>query len=244
VNEPTQNALVCAIHQPNFFPWLGYFDKIRKADIFVFLDDVAYPKSGSGMGSWTNRVRLNVHGTPRWLGCPIRRQPGPMKIRDARIDDDQPWRKKMLRTLEINYGRAPNFSGTMDLLRPLILQETENLAEFNKTVILAITAHLGLHARFVCQSGLATQGAATELLIEVTRAVGAGIYLCGGGAAEYQDDALFAQRGVVLRYQNFVEVSYGSAGSFRPGLSVIDYLMNGLCPGEKPCLPQIKTSSC
>ena len=33
---------IVAIHQPNFFPWLGFFDKIRRADVFVFLDDVSY----------------------------------------------------------------------------------------------------------------------------------------------------------------------------------------------------------
>ena len=52
---------IVAIHQPNFFPWLGYFDKINKSDIFIFLDDVQFPKKG---GNWTNRVQLMVLEVP------------------------------------------------------------------------------------------------------------------------------------------------------------------------------------
>jgi len=33
-----------AIHQPQYLPWPGYFNKILQSDIFVFLDDVQYKK--------------------------------------------------------------------------------------------------------------------------------------------------------------------------------------------------------
>ncbi|MCS7151846.1 MAG: WbqC family protein, partial [Endomicrobia bacterium] len=34
-----------AIHQPQYLPWSGYFNKILQCDIFVFLDDVQYKKN-------------------------------------------------------------------------------------------------------------------------------------------------------------------------------------------------------
>jgi hypothetical protein len=215
-----------AIHQPNFFPWLGYFDKIRRADVFVLLDDVAYPRAGSGgMGSWCNRVRLSVQAKARWVTCPLRRMSLGQPIRSAEIDDTQPWRDKLLRTLEINYRNAPRFSTCMALLEPLVREREGNLAAYNIHAIKVIAAHLGLSTRFVLQSGLSESGRATERLISLVKAVGGSAYLCGDGAAGYQRDELFAESGIELVKLNFSQRSYGDPSRFIPGLSVIDYLM-------------------
>ncbi|WP_293865700.1 WbqC family protein [uncultured Alsobacter sp.] len=217
---------IVAIHQPNFFPWLGYFDKIRQADVFVFLDDVSYPRSGSGgMGSWSNRVKIAVNGEPRWITCPVRRMPLGTAIRLAEIDDSQAWRVKFIRTLEANYRRERGFASAMDLLEPLVRSGSPQLSEFNIAVVQAIAAHLGVKATFVRQSELEVSGHATELLISIVKAVGGTTYLYGGGAAGYQDDALIERSGLELRAQSFAPVAYGPPETFIPGLSVIDYLM-------------------
>lgn len=219
-------ARLCAIHQPNFFPWLGYFDKIRRADLFVFLDDVAYPRSGSGMGSWCNRVKIAIQGKPAWVGCPIVRWTGTRAIREVHIEDSEPWRRKMLRTLEMNFRRSPNFDRAMAVLEPLIGNPTDRLADFNIHAVIALSRVLGLSCTFLRQSDMPAEGRATELLTALTRAAGANAYLCGGGADGYQDDALFGHEGIDLVYQNFEPLPYGNPERFIPGLSVIDYLMN------------------
>jgi hypothetical protein len=216
-----------AIHQPNFFPWLGYFDKIRMADTFVFLDAVDYPRSGSGgMGSWTNRVRLSIQGEARWVTCPLRRLASGDSILSAEIDDSQPWRKKIVRTLETNYGRAPQFVRSMEFLLPLLESSETNLASFNISAIRAIAQRLGVAARFVRQSEVESEGQATERLISIVKAVGGRAYLVGGGATGYQDDELLRAAGLDVVYQCFVPESYGSPKGYLPGLSVIDYLMH------------------
>jgi hypothetical protein len=215
-----------AIHQPNFFPWLGYFDKIRRADVFVLLDDVAYPRAGSGgMGSWCNRVRLSVQAEARWVTCPLRHMPLGAPIRSAEIDDMQPWRVKLLRTLDANYRKAPQFSVCMGMLEPLINAQESNLATFNIRAIKTVAAHLGLSPRFVLQSQLSESGRATERLISLVKAVGGSAYLSGDGAAGYQRDELFAESGIGLAKLNFHQQAYGDPSRFIPGLSVIDYLM-------------------
>ncbi len=219
-------STIVAIHQPNFFPWLGYFDKIRRADVFVFLDDVSYPRSGSGgMGSWCNRVKIAISGEARWTTCPLRRMALGSPIRLAEIDDSQPWRIKLVRKLEANYRRAPAYRTAVELLVPLIMDSSQSLAEFNITAIKAIAAQLRIGAHFVRQSDLVASGQSTELLVSIVKAVGGNAYLAGGGASGYQDDALFATHGLTLIPQSFVPSTYGNPAAFIPGLSVIDYLM-------------------
>ncbi len=92
--------MICAIHQPNFFPWLGYFDKINRADVFVFLDDVAYPKSGSGMGSWCNRVKLSIQNQSKWVSCPVKRETGQQIIKNVVMAEGKIWREKFLKSLK------------------------------------------------------------------------------------------------------------------------------------------------
>jgi hypothetical protein len=217
---------VCAIHQPNFFPWLGYFDKIRRADVFVFLDDVAYPKSGSGTGSWVNRVRIAISNVPTWITCPIRREHGTQIIRNVHIDDSQPWRKKLLRTLDINYRKARNFAQVMPLLESLVMFETDNLCQFNLHAVTSICRLLGIESDFRLQSECRTTSAATQLLIDLTQIVGADTYLCGGGADGYQRDEMFPKNGLQIVYQNFVPEPYRDPPRFHPGLSVIDYILH------------------
>lgn len=224
---PVTGEKIVAIHQPNFFPWLGYFDKIAKADAFIFLDEVAYPKSGSGAGSWSNRVRINIQGSPAWFGCPIRREPGTQLIRDVRIDDDQPWRKKLLKTLAMNYRRAPRYEQVIPVLESLILLDSDNLADFNVEVICTLCDVLGLKTQFFRQRDLGGEGAATRLLVDLVKKVDGDAYLCGGGASGYQEDHLFEENGITLIYQGFEPSIYGAPERFLPGLSVIDFLMYG-----------------
>ena len=220
------SPLICAIHQPNFFPWLGYFDKIRRADVFVFLDQADYPRAGSGgMGSWVNRVQLKVAGQARWVGCPLRRAPLGTPILDTLIDDSQPWRAKMLKTLQANYATAGNFSSAMRTLEPMIANPDIGLATFNIAAIQALATAVGVQTRFLRQSQMEHTGSSTDLLVSLVQSSGAKTYLAGGGASGYQEDAKFVEANLTLRRQDFLPLAYGQGDGFLPGLSIIDYLM-------------------
>ena len=236
MSEPTAQrppiaARTVAIHQPNFIPWLGYFDKIARADIFVLLDDVQFPKKS---GTWMNRVKLLVSGEPAWVTVPIvRAYHGLRRIDEMQIDESRPWRRKLLATIEQNYRRAPHFDETMPLITEVVMHETSRLAEYNEAGIRRVAATVGIDvSKVVRASTLDVSGAATDLLIEITKTVGGDCYLAGGGAAGYQEDEKFELGGIGLRYQDFEHPTYPQLAD-RPhhGLSIVDALMH--CGAER-----------
>ncbi len=220
-------AKVVAIHQPNFFPWLGFFDKLARADVFVLLDDVQFPRTGKG--TWVNRVQLLVSGKPAWVTAPIVRAEGSSReIREVRVDDSQPWRTKLLRTVEHNYRRTPHYGDVFPLVEELVTTGTDRLAELNERNVRRIAAEVGLDAdKIVRSSSIETEGHSTDLLIELTKAVGGTAYLAGAGAAGYQEDEKFAQAGLELVRQDFRHPTYPQPTD-EPvhGLSIVDALFN------------------
>jgi hypothetical protein len=216
--------MIAAIHQPNFFPWLGYFDKIKKSDTFVFMDDIAHPKTG---GTWCNHVKILIQGKPAWITCPIVRKPGTQLIKNVRIDDRQPWRKKILKGLEYNYRKAPYFEESWEWVKGMFLYKTDLLAEFNIHNIKEIMEKISCGTSFTLQSKIETSQKATSLLIEIIKKIGSDIYLCGNGCSGYQEDEKFWLAGIKLIYQKFQHPRYPQlADNFIPGLSVLDVLFN------------------
>ena len=218
---------VVAIHQPNFFPWLGYFDKIVRSDVFILLDNVQFPKTG---GTWINRVRIPINSQPAWITVPIvRSYHGVRNIADMEINNNLPWRKKMITAFQINYARAPYFDSVFPILQGLVRYPTISLCEFNVNAIKAIMALLRLDLdKLVLGSSLRARSRSTDLLIELVRAVGGSSYLCGGGAAGYLQEEKFSEAGLILCYQNFAHPVYvqNTMREFAPGLSIVDVLMN------------------
>lgn len=215
--------MICAIHQPNFFPWLGYFDKIRRAGVFIFLDDVQYTKH-----SWTNRVRLHTGNGEGWSTIPLP-QSGLLQtsIKDVPLPAGD-WRKKLKNRLQMSYGKAPFFPQYRDIVFHLVDYDTAYLADFNIHAVTTIAGwfELAQSTRFLRSSAMGITESSTERLISLTKAAGCDSYLTGGGAAGYQDDALMVQAGVEVLYQNFQHPVYlqKKEAPFIPGLSVLDYL--------------------
>lgn len=227
--SPQHSKIVVAIHQPNFFPWLGFFNKISRSNIFILADTMQFPKS-QWKGNWLNRVRILVNGKPHWITAPIQRSyHGVLSIDKIEFDLSQPWRQKLLRTIKMEYGCSPFFDSVYPFLQELIEQPTSMLCDFNVSAISAITKALNLNSvEMINASSLLGEGKATDLLVSIIKSVGGDAYLCGGGASGYQEDEKFSKEGINLIYQDFIHPHYPQIKSpeFNAGLSIVDALMN------------------
>lgn len=217
---------ICAIHQPNFFPWLGYFDKIKKCDKFVVLDDVQLQKKGA---SWSNRAAINIQGQKKWITAPINRPSGVWNINETSFQKGK-WRDKLIKTLQANYSKSPNFKKHKRFVFDLINFESDNLAEYNLNAIIGICSFLRIDVqdKVVLSSDFAFNSTSNQLLIDLTKAVGCDTYMAGGGAGSYQNLIMFDESNLNFMYQNFEHPIYlqKNVEDFIQGLSAIDYIFN------------------
>lgn len=215
-----------AAHQPTFLPWLGWWDKLVRADVFVILDDVQIQKKGS---TWLNRVPIDGRGARVWLTVPLdRTYHGVRTVREARIDDSKPWRIKLSKTLASAYGRAPFYDKVMPVLEEILHLPTAQLAALNETAIRLLADKLEVStAAFVHQSELAANAHGTDLLVKLCKVVGGDVYLTGDGAGGYLEPEKFAAAGLRLEEQQFTSPVYAQpALPFVAGLSIVDALMS------------------
>ncbi len=230
-----------AIHQPTFLPWLGWWDKLVRADVFVLLDDVQFPKKG---GTWMNRVRMLVGGEARWMTMPVdRRYEGTRRVREMRIDESKPWRENMLATIRGSYARAPFADDVLPLVEEALAASTDRVAELNERATRLLAGRLGLDAsKLVRQSDLGVSGEGTELLAKLCRTVGGDTYLSGDGADGYLEENVFGAAELDLTFQMFTPPRYPQpTPDYVAGLSVVDALMSCGLRGTAELLQQAKT---
>jgi hypothetical protein len=229
-----------AIHQPTFLPWLGWWDKLARADVFVLLDDVQFPKKG---GSWINRVRILSNGRPVWLTIPVdRAYHGVRTVREMLVDETKPWRSKLAATLAAGYGRAPYFDEVYPDVEAALHEPTARIAELNERTIRRLARRLDVSTHsLVRQSEVGVAGRGTELLVELCRSVDGDAYLTGDGADGYLVPELFARAGVELVAQRFVPPRYPQrSDAVVPGLSIVDALMSCGWSGTAELLASVR----
>lgn len=219
--------MIFAAHQPNFFPWLGYFQKIVDSDVFVLLDDVQYPRTGGG--TYTNRTALLMGDKSSWFTAPINKSGQGLQDNRTVTFHSLAWQDKLLRTLRHQYAKSPCLTELLTWLEEVLDGMQDNLCVFNCGVIRSLVGRLGLSAtRIVLSSSLAVEGMQSLRLANLGARLGASVYLSGTGAKDYMDLPLFESFGISVRYQQVRLTPYEQPGvsSFVPGLSILDALAN------------------
>lgn len=216
---------VVSIHQPNYLPWPGYFNKISRSDVFVILDTVEF-QTGNAT-SLTNRARIKSPQGELLLTMPVRK--GPSKIiKDIVVDNTQPWRKKHLASIHMHYKKAVGFNDAYPVIENILTQTIDSMSVLNTLLIKDICTFLGITTPIVVASELPVLTEDKNMrLIEICKHLDATVYLSGNGAKKYNDHDLYKQHGLDIEYNNYAAPPYPQMyGAFMPYLSMLDALLN------------------
>jgi hypothetical protein len=215
--------LIVTIHQPNYFPWVGFFNKASKADLFVLLDNVPFSKN-----SYQNRCRIKTAQGAAWLTVPVKtsgrfgQSTDSMEILDCAECLPKHWR-----TLSQNYVRAPFFEWFSSTFAEVYTKEWKLLADLNAELIGRVLTSLGIQTPLVRSSTLEVTGSRSELLFNVCKTVGATKYLSGPSGRNYLDEQVFRSGGIEVVYNQFTPFQYPQLyGNFEPALSMLDLMAN------------------
>lgn len=213
--------MIVAVHQPQYFPWLGYFDKIDRADLFVILDTVQYKKN-----EFQNRNRIKTAQGWQWITVPVRYR-FPQLIHEVPINNDVNWRHKHRQALISNYARAPHFEAHLPFFNDLFEKEWDRLVDLNVRTVLGLMEILSIATPVQRAADFDLTDDPTGRLVDICIQAAANTYLSGAGGQDYLDLDQFEAAGIRVLFQDYGHPEYPQIfGTFEPYMSAIDLLFN------------------
>ncbi len=223
--------MVISVHQPDYLPYLGYFDKIKKSDIFVIFDEAQFAK---GKVHNRQRVRTNLGWT--WLTIPVKHALKPLNATEISYNSGDAWAHHHWEVIRHSYSKSPYFETYGPELRKFYEESTaKTLAEFNIPIIEWLTDKFKIKLSIrpfpiTSKLGLKYENA-SELLAKLAEYFGADTYLSGKSGPKYLQMEPFEKRGIKVEFQEFHHPEYEQFHSqfdhkFEPNMSSIDALFN------------------
>ncbi len=214
--------MIIAIHQPQYLPWLGYFDKMDRADAFCYLDNIQFKKN-----EWQNRNRLKTAQDWQWLTVPVQYH-FPQKIIEVTINKAVNWKHKHLQSLVTNYKKAPYFNDYYPIFELALKQDFDSIADVNIHMITQIMKIFGISSKPVVRaSELSLSDDPTGRLIDICKHFDGDTYLAGQDGVNYMDMEQFVKSGIKVITQKFEHPIYPQCfGDFQSHMSIVDLIFN------------------
>lgn len=220
-----------AISQPYFFPWVGLFELIRLADVYVHYDDVQFSK-----GHFANRVQFKTAAGSAWLTIPLKDLHLGQLIQDVQFDDKKDWRGRHVSQLKQAYDRAPFRDDMLTVVKEVYDKPARGVCDVSVESIHAACRYFGFAApeTFLFSSKMNVPGSNNARVLDVVKAVGGDGYVTAHGAKNYLDHELFEASGVRVEYIDYQKAAYPQQhGDFTPYVSILDLIANCGRDGEK-----------
>ncbi len=215
--------MVLAIMQPYFLPYIGYFQLLKAVDKFVLYDDVNFINRG-----FINRNNLLVNGRASLFTIPLKDASQNKLIHEVGLSDDTSWQKKLIRTVEQSYKKAPQFETVFPLFLDIVGYVPQNIGDLCYYSLTRISRYLGIGTQIVPSSTIYRNGQLKreKRILDICRLENAIHYINPQGGVTLYDKDYFASRNVQLSFLKANLIPYPQYGdTFVPGLSILDVLM-------------------
>jgi hypothetical protein len=212
------------VSQPMYFPWVGMFEQLRLADIFVHYDDAQFVRP-----SFFNRVQVRTQQGIRWMTVPVRAAPLGTPICDICIDEKRNWRREHRQLLSCEYAKAPCLREMLTLYDEVVSSTTKKLSELSIKSVETVASYFGMRERmsFLLSSQLDVSGQSTERLLQILEKVDATCYVTGHGAKNYLDHNLVESNEIEILYMDYQKREYLQLhGQFTPFVTILDLIAN------------------
>ena len=206
------------ISQPMLFPWPGFFEQMKLAEVYLWLDDTQFSK-----GSFSNRIKVNVDGVGKWLTIPLMKKGSFQSINELQEASD--FRSTHMMMIKTAFKGAP-------FAREAIQIAEEVYTNTNICDLLIASAEvparwlsLGADQKRAKTSSLGVDGKSWQRVLDLVKSVDGTIYITGHGAAGYLDHTAFEMSGVHVEYMNYSKTAWPQkADDFNPYVSILELI--------------------
>jgi hypothetical protein len=215
----------CAIMQPTYFPWSGYFNLISKSEVFVFLNDAQYSK-----GSWHSRNIIIFNNNKYTLTVPTKKSPLSTSIVNKLVDNSINWQKKQAITIMQAYAKHPFVEDLHLLIDFFEKLNFQNLSELNTAIINFISKKLNIKTNFLYSNDLnLINKKRTTKILEILNRINATVYLSPEGSKKYLKEDRFEElTDIKLLFNDYQSIKYNQKNQikFIENSSIIDVIAN------------------
>lgn len=217
-----------AILQSNYIPWKGYFDLVSAVDEFIVYDEVQYTKN-----DWRNRNLIKTPQGAQWLTIPVKSKGKfGQTIKNTELSDPR-WADQHLKSLVLNYKKAPHFTEIHSLIETLYKGNYQTISEVNLCFMQHICGYLNIPTKITCSwdyqaTEYKSDSHQTERLVHLCQQAGGTEYISGPSAKNYINPKLFDDANISLSwfdYQGYPEYPQ-LWGAFTHTVSALDLLFN------------------
>ena len=215
--------MTLAIMPPYIFPYLGYFQMMTAVDTFVLLDDVNYINKG-----WVNRNRILVNGQEHLFTIPLKEASQNKLINEIEIVQDHKWQKKILKTIELSYKKAPYFDLAFPVIEKVILSDEQLLSKFILNSIRVVITYLDIHTHLKESSAINKDInlKGQDRILDICIKEKANEYINAVGGMKLYSKELFLENNIKLQFIKSKAIKYNQFNAeFIPWLSMADVMM-------------------